>query len=148
EFKNVLTNLGPRTQLLHASDGPTKSRVRFLSTGPVNASFGPFAFSFDRDDDLVNELPENVLPIRISRGRRVPQHGQIFGQAANLFLLLDTQQARLSLHKAFMFFLHSPFGSEFFLPGCFERSGNQAILRLDSLILTLGPFRLVTSAFQ
>src|SRR5260370_4247441 len=137
QFLDAGTEAGVITPVGVAGNGPYQHAFRLAAPSPGNPDPHLLARALYRDRDLLDHLSDNLFAVRIRRRGSVPQRRNIGGELANSRAFLTRQDARLLLEEAMILFLQRLLGLQLLLPGPLQRPGNQAILRLHGLALSV-----------
>src|SRR5207248_1923713 len=99
------------------------------------------------DDDALDHLADDLLPLRLRRGRCVPQRRNILGEMSNRRTLLCRQAARLRAQRTVALLVKPLLCSELCFPLPFQLPRHEAVLRLAQVILSRGALCLVPGPF-
>jgi hypothetical protein len=92
-------------------------------------------------------VPDQLLAVGIGGGGSVPDRGQVRGQGPDLLAFGGGQRAGAGRGEAVVLLAQPlPLGQRC-LPVLFQLPGDQAVLRLDQLVLAAGSLCLVIGAF-
>ena len=107
----------------------------------------PFA-RIDLQHHFRDNQPQHTLAVHVGRGRGVPERRQVLGEAMDEFLvgLVQRQQFGPAHDRVFLLQLFKRLQGR--VPAGLKGAGNQAVLRLDRVVLALGPLRLVAGALD
>ena len=90
------------------------------------------------DLDLFDQVPHDVLAVLVRGLRRLPQGGNILGQALDQHPFRCAQIRRLAAFEARVVLLECAFLQNGLFPALFQFPGHQAVLRLDRMVLPRG----------
>ena len=148
QFLGTLPELREVAQLGQGRDRPGDAACRAVPAGPGDLDVYLLAGPEHGDADPFDEVPDQLLAVGVGGGGGVPDGGQVGGQRPDLVTFDGGERAGAGGGEPVVFLAEAlPLGQRG-LPVLFQLPGDQAVLRLDQLVLAAGPLGGVAGAFQ
>ena len=103
-------------------------------TVPVNRDVTYSLSLFDVDDDLFHQMPDDLFAIPVGHAGGVPERGEIGGECRDPRPLLMRELRWLFTEESIIIVPDLPIGPQRLLPPLLQRTGHEAILRIDSSV--------------
>src|SRR6266436_6365723 len=119
-----------------------------LATAPVDVGLQRGRPPAGRDDDVLDQQPDNAFAILRPRRGRVPERGQMLGVPAQAFLVAGAQGALQTPEVYGRFLLDRLHGVQRRLEAALELSGHEPVGGIDRVVLTASELHLVACPFD